>query len=195
MIAGFFPATTMPDADWWQLLWPDPMKVLIEMGVPPASVVVDLCCFCYRHRPRDARSRAGGRRCDWRDQLPFCLGGRHGLACGCAGAGRLRFPCEHLPRCPGSAGLGESRRRDPQGQRAIRGRQLASSSPRGNHGSRAVARAKNGDAGRSPRCGDDRQTRRVLAEPHGRIAAVPLWGSLRQGLAQSPCDTTGARLS
>jgi SAM-dependent methyltransferase len=44
MIAGFFPATTMPDADWWQLLWPDPMKVLIEMGVPPASVVVDLCC-------------------------------------------------------------------------------------------------------------------------------------------------------
>ena len=44
MIAGFFPATTMPDADWWQSLWPDPMKVLVEMGVRPSMVVVDLCC-------------------------------------------------------------------------------------------------------------------------------------------------------
>jgi tRNA G37 N-methylase Trm5 len=44
MIVGFFPATTMPDADWWQSLWPDPGKVLVEMGVEPGMVVVDLCC-------------------------------------------------------------------------------------------------------------------------------------------------------
>src|SRR5712691_11217680 len=44
MTVGFFPATTMPDADWWQALWPDPAKVLIEMGVTPGMVVVDLCC-------------------------------------------------------------------------------------------------------------------------------------------------------
>jgi SAM-dependent methyltransferase len=44
MIVGFFPATTMPDADWWQVLWPDPAKVLIAMGVEPGMVVVDLCC-------------------------------------------------------------------------------------------------------------------------------------------------------
>jgi SAM-dependent methyltransferase len=44
MIVGFFPATTMPDADWWQVLWPDPAKVLVEMGVEPGMVVVDLCC-------------------------------------------------------------------------------------------------------------------------------------------------------
>jgi SAM-dependent methyltransferase len=44
MIAGFFPATTMPDADWWQALWPDPAKVLAEMGVEPGMVVTDLCC-------------------------------------------------------------------------------------------------------------------------------------------------------
>jgi ubiquinone/menaquinone biosynthesis C-methylase UbiE len=44
MILGFFPATTMPDADWWQSLWPDPAKVLAEMGVEPGMVVVDLCC-------------------------------------------------------------------------------------------------------------------------------------------------------
>ena len=44
MIAGLFPATTMPDARWWQALWPDPVKVLVEMGVEPGTVAVDLCC-------------------------------------------------------------------------------------------------------------------------------------------------------
>jgi SAM-dependent methyltransferase len=44
MIVGLFPATTMPDARWWQALWPDPVKVLVEMGVPPGTTVVDLCC-------------------------------------------------------------------------------------------------------------------------------------------------------
>lgn len=43
MIVGFFPAT-MPDADWWQALWPDPATVLVEMGIRPGMVVVDLCC-------------------------------------------------------------------------------------------------------------------------------------------------------
>jgi ubiquinone/menaquinone biosynthesis C-methylase UbiE len=41
---GFFPATTMPDADWWEALWPDPGKVLAAMGVEPGMVAVDLCC-------------------------------------------------------------------------------------------------------------------------------------------------------
>src|SRR5689334_13699592 len=44
MIVGFFPATTMPDAEWWQALWPDPAKVLVEIGVEPGTVAVDLCC-------------------------------------------------------------------------------------------------------------------------------------------------------
>lgn len=44
MIVGFFPATTMPDADWWEALWPDPAKILAEMGVEPSMIVVDLCC-------------------------------------------------------------------------------------------------------------------------------------------------------
>ena len=44
MIAGFFPATTMPDGDWWHALWPDPAKVLAEMGVKPGMIIVDLCC-------------------------------------------------------------------------------------------------------------------------------------------------------
>jgi SAM-dependent methyltransferase len=44
MIVGFFPASTMPDADWWQALWPDPAKVLAEMGVKPGGVAIDLCC-------------------------------------------------------------------------------------------------------------------------------------------------------
>jgi SAM-dependent methyltransferase len=44
MIEGFFPATAMPDTDWWQALWPDPLRVLTAMGVKPGMVVVDLCC-------------------------------------------------------------------------------------------------------------------------------------------------------
>src|ERR1700726_859566 len=44
MIVGFFPATTMPDTDWWQALWPDPTKVITKMGVEPGMVAVDLCC-------------------------------------------------------------------------------------------------------------------------------------------------------
>ena len=44
MVVGFFPATTMPDADWWQALWPDPEKILVEMGVAPGVVAIDLCC-------------------------------------------------------------------------------------------------------------------------------------------------------
>jgi ubiquinone/menaquinone biosynthesis C-methylase UbiE len=34
----------MPDADWWQALWPDPAKIVAEMGVPSGAVVIDLCC-------------------------------------------------------------------------------------------------------------------------------------------------------
>jgi len=44
MVVGFFPATTMPDADWWQALWPNPAKVLAEVSVEPGMVAVDLCC-------------------------------------------------------------------------------------------------------------------------------------------------------
>jgi ubiquinone/menaquinone biosynthesis C-methylase UbiE len=44
MIVGFFPATTMPDADWWQALWPDPANVLVKIGVEPGMVLIDLCC-------------------------------------------------------------------------------------------------------------------------------------------------------
>jgi len=34
----------MPDPGWWEALWPDPAKVLREVGVTPGMNVVDLCC-------------------------------------------------------------------------------------------------------------------------------------------------------
>ena len=40
----FFPATAMPDRDWWAALWPDPEGVMRSIGVEPGMVVVDLCC-------------------------------------------------------------------------------------------------------------------------------------------------------
>ena len=39
-----FPATLMPDRDWWQALWPDPAGVLRTIGIEPGMEVVDLCC-------------------------------------------------------------------------------------------------------------------------------------------------------
>jgi len=40
----FFPATSMPAADWWKILWPDPECVLRRLTLKPHMSVVDLCC-------------------------------------------------------------------------------------------------------------------------------------------------------
>lgn len=40
----FFPATTMPDRDWWAPLWPDPERVMRSLGVKPGMAALDLCC-------------------------------------------------------------------------------------------------------------------------------------------------------
>lgn len=39
-----FPATIMPDNDWWHALWSDPKAVLQAVGIRPDMQVVDLCC-------------------------------------------------------------------------------------------------------------------------------------------------------
>src|SRR5260370_133903 len=44
MTKGFFRATSMPDPEWWQALWPDPGEVLRALGLGPGLAVVDLCC-------------------------------------------------------------------------------------------------------------------------------------------------------
>jgi len=41
---ALFPATVMPDQDWWRALWPDPEDVLRRVGIGPAMQAVDLCC-------------------------------------------------------------------------------------------------------------------------------------------------------
>ncbi len=42
---GFFPATSMPDPDWWHALWPRPGQVLADLGITPGmEMAVDLCC-------------------------------------------------------------------------------------------------------------------------------------------------------
>jgi ubiquinone/menaquinone biosynthesis C-methylase UbiE len=43
-LEGFFPATSMPDPDWWHALWPRPGEVLERLGIEPEAEVVDLCC-------------------------------------------------------------------------------------------------------------------------------------------------------
>lgn len=39
-----FPATVMPDPDWWQALWPDPDGVVKALRIEPGMTVVDLVC-------------------------------------------------------------------------------------------------------------------------------------------------------
>lgn len=39
-----FPGTSMPDRDWWSVLWPDPAAVLSAIGIRPDMTVLDLCC-------------------------------------------------------------------------------------------------------------------------------------------------------
>jgi SAM-dependent methyltransferase len=39
-----FPATAMPDHDWWQALWPDPDGVVSALRIEPGTTVVDLGC-------------------------------------------------------------------------------------------------------------------------------------------------------
>ncbi|MEG3640930.1 class I SAM-dependent methyltransferase [Magnetococcus sp. PR-3] len=43
-IEHYFPATTMPDPEWWQALWPDPFGMLKALGFRPGQRVLDLCC-------------------------------------------------------------------------------------------------------------------------------------------------------
>src|SRR6185312_5765918 len=44
-LPGFYPATVMPDADWWNALWPAPDKVLAALGVERGiGLAIDLCC-------------------------------------------------------------------------------------------------------------------------------------------------------
>ncbi len=56
---GLFPATVMPDDDWWHALWPDPDGVLESIGMTSGMHVLDLCCgnghftraICRRAQP------------------------------------------------------------------------------------------------------------------------------------------------
>jgi SAM-dependent methyltransferase len=42
-LPGFFQGTEMPTAGWWEALWPDPARVIRDVGVAPGMTVVDLC--------------------------------------------------------------------------------------------------------------------------------------------------------
>lgn len=42
-LPGFFEGTGMPDSGWWEALWPDPLKVLTDVGVTAGMSVIDLC--------------------------------------------------------------------------------------------------------------------------------------------------------
>jgi SAM-dependent methyltransferase len=42
-LPGFFEATEMPSARWWEALWPDPAAVLNAVGLITGTEAIDLC--------------------------------------------------------------------------------------------------------------------------------------------------------
>jgi SAM-dependent methyltransferase len=42
-LPGFFAATEMPSAQWWEALWPDPAAVLNAVGPIAGTEAIDLC--------------------------------------------------------------------------------------------------------------------------------------------------------
>jgi SAM-dependent methyltransferase len=42
-LPGFFEATEMPSAGWWEALWSDPAAVLDAVGLIPGTEAIDLC--------------------------------------------------------------------------------------------------------------------------------------------------------
>jgi len=43
-MAQMFPASAMPDPDWWEALWPQPERTVASLGIASGMRVVDLCC-------------------------------------------------------------------------------------------------------------------------------------------------------
>jgi ubiquinone/menaquinone biosynthesis C-methylase UbiE len=57
-LPGFFAATEMPSAGWWEALWPDPAAVLDAVGLTSGTEAIDLCSgdgWFTRHIAKAAR--------------------------------------------------------------------------------------------------------------------------------------------
>lgn len=57
----FFPATAMPNQDWWHALWPDPDGVVRALRIGQGMTVVDLGCGDGYFTAAIARQLASGR--------------------------------------------------------------------------------------------------------------------------------------
>lgn len=57
----FFPATAMPNEDWWHALWPDPDNVVRALRIGQGMTVVDLGCGDGYFTAAIARQLASGR--------------------------------------------------------------------------------------------------------------------------------------
>ena len=55
-----FPATAMPDQDWWQALWPDPDGVIRALRIESGMAIVDLGCGYGYFTAAIARQAAPG---------------------------------------------------------------------------------------------------------------------------------------
>jgi Methylase involved in ubiquinone/menaquinone biosynthesis len=184
--AAFFPATVMPDPDWWQALWPDPEGVIRALGVRPGMTVLDLCCGDGYFTAALARQVEDGR------ILGFDLDEQMLAAAAsvCAGLENCTFlqgdamalhrllpePVDYCLMANTFHGVpeqtvpGPGDRPRPEARRAFRRRQLARPSPGRNAGPGAGPRTAHGTA-------HDAGAARAVVEPSGlrldRVVELP----------------------
>jgi SAM-dependent methyltransferase len=191
-IKGFFPATVMPDTDWWQTLWPQPGKVLADLGIEPGTEVVDLCCGdglftsplarMVRHvvaidldpemldAARAKVAVAGVANCE------FVAGDAYAVADLVPQLVDFVLMANTFHGVPDKPRLAR-RCHHPETGWALCCCQLAPAPARRNNRAWSTARAKDRDADDASRSGDNGRARRAQARRRHRVASLPLRGN------------------
>jgi 16S rRNA A1518/A1519 N6-dimethyltransferase RsmA/KsgA/DIM1 with predicted DNA glycosylase/AP lyase activity len=68
-----FPASAMPNPDWWGALWPEPERTVASLGIASGMRVVDLCCGDGLFTLPIARLAAEVVAIDLDSEMPFIL--------------------------------------------------------------------------------------------------------------------------
>jgi hypothetical protein len=54
----FFEGTGMPNAGWWEALWPDPAQVLVDVGISAGMQVIYAAAMVGSHFPSQRSQEA-----------------------------------------------------------------------------------------------------------------------------------------
>jgi Co/Zn/Cd efflux system component len=187
-LPGFYPATLMPDADWWNMLWPAPETVLAALGMTAGmDLAVDLCCGDGLFTPplvrlarrviaidldpemiARARARLGASSCT------FAVGDAYRIAEMLDAPADAVFMANTFHGVPDKPRLARAVAGVIEPGGALHPGQLAPPSARGNDGARPAARPEDGAAHDTERGAGGGGARRVQPVARGGTAALSL---------------------